>query len=131
MALCATRLYELDLIARRGRSAAQNATLTTESFRIVPEIALFGSDDWWKAVFDGRIPIHAVRGTISRLFMTGHRDWPEFEVDAQGSKSSWTREGDQTLYAEGKEVRVEFVWQRWRSPDVGVAKRVVRVLVRA
>jgi hypothetical protein len=110
----------------------QKATLTTKDFGLVPEVALFGSEDWWAAITDGRIPKHEARGTISRLFMSGHGDWPEFELDSDGSKTSWTRCGDQTLYAEGKEAKVEYVMQKLREKWVGnqPQKSVLRVLVK-
>src|SRR6266511_3899049 len=32
----------------------QRATLTTKEFGLEPEIALYGSDEWWRAIGDGR-----------------------------------------------------------------------------
>ena len=110
----------------------QRATLTTRDFGVVPDVALFGSNDWWMAIRDGRIQKHVVSGTISRLFMTGHGDWPEFELNSGGAKSNWTRVGDQGLYAEGKEARVEYILQKPRRDVLGRGERkqVLRVVVK-
>ena len=109
----------------------QRATLTTPNFGVVPEVALFGSDDWWAAIRDGRIPTHEVKGTISRLFLTGHRDWPEFELKSNGKLTTWSRLGTQSKYVEGKEVRVEYILQKLRcEPYQAQDKQVLRVLVR-
>lgn len=110
----------------------QRATLTTKEFGLVPDVALYGSDEWWAAIADGRIPRHEVRGTISRVFMSGHGDWPEFELDSSGVKSRWTRLGNQALYVEGREAKVEYVLQRPRKNWLGneEQKEVLRVLVK-
>ncbi len=106
----------------------QKATLETDNFGLVPEVALFGTDEWWRATEDGRIPLHRIDGTISRVYMTGHNDWPEFEVEADGKVTQWTREGRQDLYEEGRKIKVEYVTQRLKSKDWG--NEQVDVLVR-
>jgi hypothetical protein len=113
-------------------SQVQRATLTTKDFGVVPEVALLGSDEWWAAIEDGRIPKHEVTGSISRLFMTGHGDWPEFELDSNGTKTTWTRLGNQVVYAEGKGAKIEYVMQKLRRAllNRGEQKQVLRVLVR-
>jgi len=110
----------------------QRATLTTKDFGLVAEVALFGSDDWWAATKDGRIPRHDMEGTISCLFLSGHGDWPEFELDCDGNKTRWTRVGNQSLYAEGKQARVEYVMQKLRKDLLGQGEKrqILRVLVR-
>jgi hypothetical protein len=110
----------------------QRATLKTE-FGIMPEVALYGSNEWWAAIADGRIPKHESRGVISRLYTTGHGDWPEFELDSDGVKTQWTRVGKQALYAEGKEARVEYVLQKPKKDLLGKGEQreVLRVLVKA
>jgi hypothetical protein len=114
-------------------SLVQRATLTTKDLGLVPEVALFGSDEWWAAIRDGRIPKHEVSGQISRLFMTGHGDWPEFELDSNGMKTSWTRLGNHGVYAEGKTAKIEYVMQKLRRVPLnpGEQKQVLRVLVKS
>lgn len=113
-------------------SLVQRATLTTKDFGVIPEVALFGSAEWWAAISDGRIPKHEVRGTISRLLMTGHGDWPEFELDSSGEKTTWTRMGNQAAYAVGKAAKIEYVMQKLRRDllNQGEQKQILRVLVR-
>lgn len=111
-------------------SIVQKATLTTTDFGVVPEVALFGSPEWWAAIRDGRIPCYEVCGTISRLYMTGHRDWPEFEVDCNGSKTSWTRWGNPSAYAEGRTARIEYVFQKLRREPHETHKQVLRIRVK-
>jgi len=110
----------------------QRASLQTQDFGFVPEIALFGSKDWWAAVEDDRIPRHTVQGVISRLYMSGHGDWPEFEIQSGEKVTRWTRFGDQKAYQVGRRVRLEYVLQRpkkpWRSADI---EQVLQIVIEA
>lgn len=110
----------------------QRATLNTEEFGLVPEVALFGSEEWWRAIEDGRIPKHEAKGTIDRVFMSGHGDWPEFEMESEGERVSWTRLGEQGMYQVGREVRVEYVMQKARKHWLGSPehRQVVRIFIR-
>jgi hypothetical protein len=90
----------------------QNASVTKEEFGFIPEVALFGSKEWWLAVDDGRIHRYTIEGTISRVYMSGRGDWPEFEIQSNGDVSRWTRFGEQSLYAVGRRVRLEYVLQK-------------------
>ena len=110
----------------------QRATLNSKQFGIVPEIALFGSDDWWRAINDGLIPKRDTTGTITRLYESGHNDWPQFELESNGTFSQWTRLGRQSLYAMGCEVRIEYVLQKLRNETLGKGdqKQVLRILIR-
>jgi hypothetical protein len=47
-------------------AAVQRATLNTKDFGLIPDVALFGSEQWWRAIEDGRIPKHIVQGIIAR-----------------------------------------------------------------
>ncbi len=75
------RVVGQQVVGQRPAAAAdrQKASRGTTDFGYVPEIAIFGSADWWAAVEDGRIERHMIEGVISRLYMTGHGDWPEVE----------------------------------------------------
>ncbi|MFO0588693.1 MAG: hypothetical protein U0441_14180 [Polyangiaceae bacterium] len=122
-----------DLSTEQGEiDRVQRATLTTERFGVVPEIALFGSDAWWLAVGDGRIPTHVQTGKIVRLYMTGHGDWPEFELAHGDTKTAWNRLGNRSLYVEGGEARVEYVYEKLRSqPESPIeVKQILRILLR-
>src|SRR4030095_7184351 len=62
---------------------------------------LFGSDEWFAAVENGEIKNHRITGKISKVYMSGHNDWPEFEIENEEGKTSWTREGTDSAYAVG------------------------------
>lgn len=104
-----------DLRADRRRiDAVQRATLETDRCGIVPEHGLFGSDQWWAALRDGSLPIQTTEGRISKVYMAGHNDFPEFEVDDGSKKTSWERKGRDDLYVVGRAVRVEYVMTKNR-----------------
>jgi hypothetical protein len=109
----------------------QRATLETEEFGLLPDVALYGSKAWWKAIEDGRIKKHEVRGKIVRLPMSGLGDWPEFELENANGRSRWTRLGDQAMYKEGKDVRLEYVDQKRRKPWLGKEsqKEILRIFI--
>jgi hypothetical protein len=101
----------------------QKATLETEDYGLVPEIALYGTQEWWAAIADGRIERMQIEGRISRVYMSGHNDWPEFEVECNGEKTRWTRCGDDSQYKVGRRVRIEYVWQKAKKAWVGSNKQ--------
>lgn len=106
----------------------QKASLGPAGFGLLPEVALFGTAPWWAAIERGEIQRIVVDGTISKLYLTGHGDWPEIEIVSNGTKSSWTRLGNAELYAEGTHVQVEYVVQKLRR-GLTEQKSVLRVLV--
>jgi hypothetical protein len=100
-------------------ATVQKATLSTTDYGIEQTHGLFGSDEWWEHIVDGSLPMHTIRGTITRVFMSGHNDWPEFEMrDSSGQLSRWTRETnrpeDDVLYVPGCAVEVDIVRQHHR-----------------
>lgn len=46
-----------------------------------------GSTEWFTKIDEGQIPLFKITGVISRVYMTGHNDWPEFEIDSDGVKT--------------------------------------------
>jgi hypothetical protein len=90
----------------------QKATLETKDYGLVPEHALFGSPDWWRAVEENLIPVHTIEGIISRVYMSGHNDYPEFEIDDGQEKTRWTREGKDEAYVIGRRVKLKYVFQK-------------------
>lgn len=112
------RIYDLrddhDLVAK-----VQSATLTTTDFGIIPEIALYGSQEWWQAIEDGRIPRHVIDGVITDVFTSGESNWPQFEIDCDGSRTVWTRFGDPQSYEIGKRVKLTYVVQKPKKSWTG------------
>lgn len=113
-------------------AAIQRATSTTDDFGIEPTHGLLGSDEWWRSIETGQLPLQTLRGTISRVYMASMNDWPEFEVRSDtGEVSHWTRESNTSAlglsYAPGRSVEIDYVIQhhRTRSFDGGAETKVV------
>ncbi len=77
---------------------------------------LVGTKEWFFATEDGRLPKETVTGRISKVYMSGHNDWPEFEIESKEGLSTWTREGNDSLYQVGKLVEIDFVIQKFKRP---------------
>jgi hypothetical protein len=119
-------------VAHDDIAAVQDATINSSWAGLIPDHGLFGSREWWEAVDDGDIPTHTLSGTIARVYMSGHNDYPEFEVIADGATSSWTRRGDDDTYVVGRGVVIEYVLQRYKTPLEGVGEHfqcVLRILI--
>lgn len=98
----------------------QNASMDqTSKFGFKIEHGLVCSEEWWDAVEQGLIEKHIVDGVITRLYRTGHNDYPEFEIKSQEGTSSWPRCGNDEHYKIGAKVRVVFVWQKFKKPLEG------------
>jgi hypothetical protein len=105
------KIYDLKQDHRKI-NLVQKATLETKDYGLVPEPALFGSPDWWRAVEENLIPVHTIEGIISRVYMSGHNDYPEFEIDDGQKKTQWTREGKDEAYVVGRRVKLKYVFQK-------------------
>lgn len=109
----------------------QNATLNTNDFGLVPEIALYGSEEWWEAISSGLIQTHLVEGVITDVFSSGDSNWPQFEIDDNGRKTVWTRFGNQNLYEVGRRAKIEYVQQKPKKSWAGspYQNEVLRICV--
>src|SRR5215472_10695037 len=109
--------------------AMQKASLSTTNFGVSPLPALVGTPEWWRATQDGSLTRMIVSGTISQVYWGSMGDWPECEVVSDdGSKSTWTREGDIARYVQGLQVRIIYVLHPWKVPDqyaLGGASKIV------
>jgi hypothetical protein len=95
--------------------AIQEATLTRPDFGLQPEPALFGTDEWWDAVADGRVETHTAEGVVADVAWAGMGDWPGWTFrDAEGNESQWTREGDHTRYVVGLAARITYAVVSWK-----------------
>lgn len=98
----------------------QKATLTTDDYGIQQTHGLFGSSEWWQHIQDGKLPLHTLRGTITRVYMGSMGDWPEFEVATpEGAKESFTREchtrEQDAEYRVGRAIEIDYVWQKHKK----------------
>jgi hypothetical protein len=109
----------------------QKATTTSEEFGIEPTHRLFGSAEWWQHVHDGTLPVHTLRGAITRVYLGSMNDWPEFTMRTEtGEESSWSRYEDEpafaSLYTVGRPIELDYVLQRHRlrSFDRGAEHKI-------
>ena len=65
---------------------------------------LVGTKEWFHATENGRLLKETLTGRISKVYMSGHNDWPEFEIESKDGFSTWTREGNDKLYHVGNLV---------------------------
>ena len=87
----------------------QDATLNTEKYGIVSEHGLFGSDEWWSAIENKAIELKIIEGLISKVYMSGHNDFPQFDINSNGNVTSWERMGIDDFYKVGAKVKLEYV----------------------
>lgn len=94
---------------KRQIEIMQNASLHRDDCGLVTTPALVGSPEWWDLVGTERLPIHTIEGKISGVYMSGHNDFPEFEIDDGVTKTQWMRQGDDAAYTVGRFIRLRYV----------------------
>jgi hypothetical protein len=108
----------------------QKATVEGGELALRTDHGLFGSAKWWAAIRDGTVPTQRLEGAISRVGRNPLSDWPDFEVDSKGERSTWALEGDLNMYRVGKRVRIEYVTQRYQEPLPGSGGDSTRAVLR-
>jgi hypothetical protein len=104
-------IYDLRRDTRRIASV-QQTSLEGPKSGLKPEPALFGSDEWWGAIDEGSLPVLVASGTITRVYMTGHNDFPQFDLETDaGVTLSLEQMGDERAYKPGQHIRVSAVIQ--------------------
>ncbi|HXM74126.1 MAG TPA: hypothetical protein VN904_02530, partial [Chthoniobacterales bacterium] len=68
---------------------------------------------------DGTLPVHHLKGTISRVYMGSMNDWPEFTLRSDpGEESSWSRYANEpefgAFYTVGRPIEIDYVMQQTR-----------------
>jgi len=76
---------------------------------------LFGTKEWLIAIEHGIIPKHSIKGVISQIYMSGHNDYPEFEIENSVGKSVWTKLGEGSAYQVGKKIELVYVEQLYKK----------------
>jgi hypothetical protein len=124
------KIYDLKRDQERVRQI-QKATLETKDFGLVPDPALFGSPEWWQAIKLEKTPVLTIKGVISKVFMSGHNDFPEFEIDDGKQKTQWERRGIEEAYTVGRGVLLKYVIQKFKRsvPGLNVSKNVLEIWV--
>jgi hypothetical protein len=77
---------------------------------------LVGTNNWFNAIINGKIEKQTIKGLITKVNMSGHNDFPEFEIDCDGLKSIWMREGNDENYKVGKKIELTYVTQKLKRP---------------
>jgi len=88
---------------------------------------LFGTKEWFNAIDSGIIETHNENGIISKVYLSGHNDYPEFELENNGITTTWTRVGVDDAYVVGKNVEVVFVEQKLKDGHIGKSVITVRI----
>jgi hypothetical protein len=117
-------VYHLKL-DKQHVEAVQRATAATKTFGILRTHGLFGSDEWWGNIKSGKLPVYSASGIISRLYLSGMRDMPEFTLRSDnGEESNWLRKANSKamdeFYVVGRRVEINFVLQRNRFFSDGI-----------
>jgi hypothetical protein len=86
-----------------------------------------GTIEWFAKIDEGQLPLYKVQGVISKVHMTGHNDWPEFEIDSNGVITEWTRMGNETEYIVGREVIVTYTKQELIDGHVDFYETVLEI----
>jgi hypothetical protein len=107
----------------------QLAIAQSSKFALATDHGLPGSKQWWDAVGDGTIPTLTVEGEIVDIRVVAN--WPEFEIDSGGTRTTWCLEGDIRSYRVEQQARVDYVLQRFQTPrpqeDDNSARIVLRI----
>jgi hypothetical protein len=77
---------------------------------------LFGTKEWFDAIEQGIISRHSVKGIISRVYISGHNDYPEFEIENSEGKTIWSKLGYDAAYQVGKSIELIYVEQKYKRP---------------
>jgi hypothetical protein len=78
---------------------------------------LFGTNEWFNAIKIDMIQKHVVKGIISKVYTSGHDDFPEFEIENNECKTTWTREGLDSAYKVGRNIELIYVEQKYKRPS--------------
>ena len=93
---------------------------------------IFGTKEWFDGIEKGIIPKHIVKGVISKVYISGHNDYPEVEIENSNGKTIWTRFGNDVAYQVGKNIELTYVEQKYKRPtDVSgfISKCVIEVKI--
>jgi hypothetical protein len=108
---------------RQYVESVQHATFNRPGYGLDPNPALFGSDEWWQSVADGRVPSKVEEGVVADVRWGSMGDWPEWRfLSDDGRETTWTREGDHTRYVTGLRARIRVATVRWKADSQMVRK---------
>lgn len=80
---------------------------------------LYGTEEWLINLRNDGLVIK-LNGKISQLRMTGHNDFPEFEMETETGKYQFERLGNEAVYGIGKTIMIEAVYEKYILPKSGI-----------
>lgn len=73
-----------------GLAGMQTASRECGEIGLKQTHGLVGTDEWWRHIEEGSLPISTTTGTVIHFFPGHHGDWPEIEVrEPNGKSSNW------------------------------------------
>jgi len=89
---------------------------------------LFGTKEWFNAIKRDIITKHTIQGIITRVYMSGHNDFPEFEMQNENGKTTWMRYGVDEAYKVGKQIEIIYVEQYYKNP-INIIKPISQCVI--
>ncbi len=89
---------------------------------------LFGTDDWLDNLHNDNLII-LIQGTISKLIMTGHNDFPEFEIESGTEKFQFERLGLDKYYQIGRKISVQAIKGMYINPMSGFENSLTPLII--
>jgi hypothetical protein len=75
---------------RQYVESVRHATLNRPGYGLDPNPALFGSDQWWQSVADGRVPSKVEEVVVADVRWGSMGDWPERRfLSDDGRETTW------------------------------------------
>ena len=108
-------------------SKAQALTLDdTRQFGLKGSHGLFGSEEWWKNIDDGILPLKKVSGVISRLYVAGQdteEDENEFVLNLDDGREHIesifaNKKADEKLFKVGARVDIVYVLDELKTNEL-------------
>lgn len=101
------KVYDLQDDTQRVRAMQMRTRSKARPF-MRTKWGLVGSPEWWDNIERNNL-VHTIEGHISRVYMSGHNDFPEMEVIDNNGTTRWPRMGEETSYVAGAMIRIEYV----------------------
>lgn len=89
---------------------------------------LYGTEDWLNNLKKDGLIIY-LNGKITNLIMTGHNDFPEFEMETDEGTFQFERLGDESEYQIGKSIRVNAIKRKYIMPISGFEESLTPVRI--
>ena len=89
---------------------------------------LYGTNEWFYNLQNEGL-ILVLSGTLTRLFMSGHNDFPEFEINTGVKRFQFERHGNDDEYKIGKTLKVHAIKNKYIRPTSGLEELLVPIII--